>query len=172
MPRPRPFGSLVLQCARSAASLTTACCRGLVTPSSAMRYSTGSAPAACAHSSMNDSKQKPFCPFCTARQAPSGTGAGTRTKSFSVFVMSYGGGSPASRRCGVVVAGFHHASVDGPTIRFCSTVGRPVPSSEARKRCSCAGRYMSCWMSSSRVQTTFTGTPTRRESSTASMTKS
>src|SRR4030081_1382839 len=47
-----------------------------------------------------------------------------------------------------------------PAKRWFQATGAPFPSRPAESRSKKVGRYMSCWISSSRVQTTFTGPST------------
>ena len=63
--------------------------------------------------------------------------------------------------------GSHRAMTDEPAKRWLQATGMPFASSPADSRSKQYGRYMSCWMSSSRVQTTLTGPSTCLAISTA-----
>ena len=52
--------------------------------------------------------------------------------------------------------------MDGAATLFNHARGAPASSSAAEKRATAAGRYRSCWVSSSRVQTSLTGAPLLR----------
>ena len=56
--------------------------------------------------------------------------------------------------------GSHRAITEEPAKRLFQATGLPCSSSPAEMRSNQYGRYMSCWMSSSRVHTTFTGPST------------